>query len=56
MQISVIEFSRNVHGLKNANSTEFDINTPYPVISLVSEWDDYKKGKLKGTMSNLEVP
>ncbi len=53
MQISVIEFSRNVLGLKNANSTEFDINTPYPVISLVSEWDDYKKGKLKGTIEQL---
>ena len=33
MQISVIEFSRNVLGLKKANSTEFDINTPHPVIS-----------------------
>ena len=37
MQISVIEFARNVLGLKKANSTEFDLNTPHPVISLVSE-------------------
>jgi CTP synthase len=32
MQCAVIEYARNVCGLKNANSTEFDPNTPYPVI------------------------
>jgi CTP synthase len=32
MQCAVIEFAQNVCGLKNANSTEFDANTPYPVI------------------------
>ena len=53
MQISVIEFARNVLGLKKANSTEFDLNTPHPVISLVSEWEDYKKGKLKGNIQQL---
>jgi len=53
MQISVIEFARNILGFKNANSTEFDLKTPYPVISLVTEWDDYKKGKLKGSISQL---
>ena len=40
MQISVIEFARNVLGLKNANSTEFDSNTKHPVIALVEEWKD----------------
>jgi len=53
MQISIIEYARNVLGLKNANSTEFDINTSHPVISLVTEWEDYKKGKLKGTLSQM---
>ena len=53
MQISVIEFARNVLGLKKANSTEFDINTPHPVISLVTEWEDYKKGKLKGSIKQM---
>ena len=53
MQISVIEFARNVLGLKKANSTEFDLNTPHPVISLVSEWEDYKRGKLKGSIDQL---
>ncbi len=35
MQCAVIEFARNVVGLKNANSTEFDENTPHPVIDLM---------------------
>lgn len=37
MQIATIEFSRNVCNLENANSTEFDANTPHPVISLQEE-------------------
>ena len=37
MQCMVIEFARSVLGLKNANSTEFDIETESPVISLMEE-------------------
>jgi len=37
MQVAVIEFARNVLGLKNANSIEMDENTPYPVIHLMEE-------------------
>ncbi len=37
MQCAVIEFARNVCDLKNANSTEFDEGTPYPVIDLLPE-------------------
>ena len=37
MQMAVIEFSRNVVGLANANSTEMDEDTPNPVISLMEE-------------------
>ncbi|SFC61442.1 CTP synthase [Flagellimonas taeanensis] len=37
MQMAVIEFARNVLGLDNANSTEMDKGTPYPVISLMEE-------------------
>lgn len=36
-QLSVISFARNVAGLKGANSTEIDPNTPYPVIDLLPE-------------------
>ncbi|TAL57771.1 MAG: CTP synthase, partial [Legionella sp.] len=38
LQTAVIEFARNVAGLKEANSTEFNKQTPYPVIGLISEW------------------
>ena len=37
MQCAVIEFARNVCGLKDANSTEFDAKTTHPVISLLEE-------------------
>lgn len=37
MQMAVIEFSRNVLGLKGANSTEMNSNTLYPVIDLMEE-------------------
>ena len=37
MQVATIEFARDVCGLDNANSTEFDSNTPDPVISLLEE-------------------
>ncbi|MEQ2128724.1 CTP synthase [Caldanaerobacter subterraneus KAk] len=48
MQCAVIEFARNVAGLKGANSTEFDPNTPHPVIDLMPEQKDIdEKG---GTM------
>ncbi len=37
MQIAVIEFAQNVLGFQNANSTEMDELTPYPVIDLMEE-------------------
>lgn len=40
MQVALIEFARNVAGLKDANSTEFNRNTPYPIIALITEWSD----------------
>jgi len=50
MQTAVIEFARNVCGLKHANSTEFKQNTKYPVISLLGE---QKKIKAKGATMRL---
>ncbi len=48
LQCAVIEFARNVLGLEGANSTEFDPNTPHPVIDLMPEQKDItEKG---GTM------
>jgi len=37
MQVAVIEFARNVSGLRGANSTEFDATPPYPVVDLMPE-------------------
>jgi CTP synthase len=38
MQVAVIEYARDVAKLENAHSTEFDKNTPHPVIGLITEW------------------
>ncbi|HVB47047.1 MAG TPA: CTP synthase [Burkholderiales bacterium] len=40
MQLATIEFARNVCGLGGANSTEFDPDTPHPVVALITEWLD----------------
>jgi CTP synthase len=40
MQIATIEFARNVCGLEKANSTEFDPETPHPVIHILEEQVD----------------
>ncbi len=43
MQCAVIEYARNVMGLTKANSEEFDLTTPDPVIYLMKEWFDFRK-------------
>jgi CTP synthase len=48
MQVAVAEFARNVAGMAGANSTEFDIETPYPVIDLLPEQKEV--ADLGGTM------
>jgi CTP synthase len=45
MQLAVVEYARNVVGIKNANSTEFDPATSNPIIGLITEWKD-KSGEL----------
>ncbi|MEI8389949.1 MAG: CTP synthase [bacterium] len=40
MQCAVIEYARNMAGLKDANSTEFNQETPYPVIDLMREQEE----------------
>lgn len=54
MQCAVIEFARNVAGLKGANSTEFNKKTPHPVISLLEEQEEVKD--LGGTMRLGALP
>lgn len=43
MQVASIEFARNVCNLKEANSSEFDKNTPHPIIDLLTEQKDVKE-------------
>ena len=50
LQCAVIDFARNVAGLKNANSTEFDKKTKYPVIDLM---ESQKAVKIKGGTMRL---
>ncbi|AAK03956.1 CTP synthase (glutamine hydrolyzing) [Pasteurella multocida] len=40
MQVAYIEYARNVAGLTDANSTEFDRTCDYPVVGLITEWQD----------------
>ena len=40
MQVATIEYARHVADLPGANSTEFDPDTPHPVIALINEWKD----------------
>ena len=40
MQLAVIEYARHKAGLANANSTEFDPETPHPVVALITEWQN----------------
>ncbi|SQB98842.1 CTP synthetase [Helicobacter fennelliae] len=58
MQLSIIEFARNVLHIKEANSSEFDPNTPYPFIYLIEDFIDQQgnnqirtyKSPMGGTM------
>ncbi len=40
MQVAVIEYARNVVGMADANSTEFNSDTTHPVVALITEWQD----------------
>ena len=46
MQLAVIEFARHVCGLDGANSTEFDQDSPHPVVALITEWLD-REGRIE---------
>ena len=58
MQVATIEFARHVAGMPDANSTEFESDSPFPVIALINEWKDAdgtiktrnEKSDLGGTM------
>ena len=47
MQLAVVEYARNVLGLKKAHSTEFDLKAKDPVIYLIKEWFDYRTNEMQ---------
>ena len=46
MQLAVIEYARDVAGMADANSTEFNHETEHPVVALITEWLD-RDGKVE---------
>ncbi|MFO1300730.1 MAG: CTP synthase [Burkholderiaceae bacterium] len=54
MQLAVIEFARDVCGLAGANSTEFDVQTPHPVVGLITEWLD-REGRVEKRDAQSEL-
>ncbi|WP_354623518.1 CTP synthase [Psychromonas sp. MME2] len=54
MQVALIEFARNVAGLKNAHSTEFKADTEQPVVGLITEWID-KTGEIEQRSENSDL-
>ncbi len=54
MQVAVIEYARHIAELKDANSTEFEVLTPNPVIALITEWVD-RKGNTETRDKNSNI-
>lgn len=54
MQVAVIDYARNKAGLENAYSTEFDRDTPHPVIGLITEWQK-EDGSIEQRDSNSDL-
>ena len=54
MQLAVVEFARHVAGMNGAHSTEFVKDTPYPVIGLITEWQD-RSGKTEKRDENSDL-
>ncbi|WP_425394013.1 glutamine amidotransferase-related protein, partial [Candidatus Propionivibrio aalborgensis] len=54
MQLAVIEYARNVAGMTGAHSTEFERVSPFPVIALITEWQDVS-GKLEKRDENSDL-
>ncbi|RXE97500.1 CTP synthase [Pseudoalteromonas sp. PS5] len=54
MQVALIEYARNVAGLTGANSTEFDLESPHPVVGLITEWLD-ADGKIEVRTENSDL-
>ena len=54
MQIAMIEYARHMANMPGANSTEFERETPYPVVAMISEWLD-ANGKRETRNENSDI-
>ncbi|MET3108614.1 CTP synthase [Oxalobacteraceae bacterium GrIS 1.18] len=54
MQVALIEYARNMAGLQQANSTEFDLTTEQPVVALINEWQNHD-GKVEQRDENSDL-
>ncbi|MFN7724593.1 MAG: CTP synthase [Rubrivivax sp.] len=54
MQVATIEYARHVAGLTGANSTEFEPDSPHPVIALIEEWLD-RDGSVQKRSSSSDL-
>ena len=54
MQIALIEYARDMAGMTGANSTEFDLETSYPVVALIDEWVNHD-GKIEKRDENSNM-
>ncbi len=54
MQVAVIEYARHQADLTGAHSTEFDPETPHPVIALITEWQD-STGRIERRDANMDL-
>lgn len=54
MQLAVVEYARNKTGMAGAHSTEFNPDTPYPVIGLITEWRT-RDGRVEKRDENSDI-
>ncbi|MCB1977532.1 MAG: CTP synthase [Nitrosomonas sp.] len=54
MQLAVVEYARNKTGMTGAHSTEFNPDTPYPVIGLITEWRT-RDGRVEKRDENSDI-
>lgn len=54
MQVALVEYARNVAGLEGAHSTEFNPESPYPVVGLINEWLD-EEGQVEYRSENSDL-
>jgi CTP synthase len=54
MQLAIVEYARNVCGYSDANSSEFNPQTSFPIIGLIDEWED-KRGRVETRDENTDL-